>query len=158
MEVALGLKDHVPGEPFNSMKYQSSETGTLNDDHPSTNDDTIVSPGSTDDLVSPSPTLNEDCELTIVEIDELISDVISQAASKSKSSGNIIVCRFPTSISPQPKSPSQQWYLQPTYSPTELIIDPGGAVHAGTIPALVERVTAHEQAGDYFPYSFPPVF
>ncbi|KAJ7935414.1 ras guanine nucleotide exchange factor domain-containing protein [Mycena leptocephala] len=140
MEVALGLKDHVPGEPFNSMKYQSSETSTLNDDHPSTNDDTIVSPGSTDDLVSRSPTLNEN------------------SASKSKSSGNIIVCRFPTSISPQPKSPSQPWYLQPTYSPTELIIDPGGAVRAGTVPALVERVTAHEQADPTFVKSFLMTF
>jgi son of sevenless-like protein len=46
--------------------------------------------------------------------------------------------------------------LLPTYSPTEILIDPDGTVRAGTVPALVERLTAHEQAGMFVcPDSLP---
>lgn len=42
----------------------------------------------------------------------------------------------------------QPWYLRPDYSPSDIIIEPDGSVRGGTLPALVERLTAHEQAGE----------
>jgi hypothetical protein len=41
------------------------------------------------------------------------------------------------------------WYLRPNYSQTDILIDyPDGAVRGGTVPALVERLTAHEHGGN----------
>jgi hypothetical protein len=57
-----------------------------------------------------------------------------------------IVCRFPAP-SPPPDVPPMPWYLRPTYSPTDILVDLDGSVRAGTVPALVERLTAHEQGG-----------
>lgn len=42
---------------------------------------------------------------------------------------------------------SKPWYLRPQYNPEEVLIDPDGTVRGGTVPALVERLTAHEYAG-----------
>ncbi|KAJ6519039.1 ras guanine nucleotide exchange factor domain-containing protein, partial [Mycena sanguinolenta] len=50
------------------------------------------------------------------------------------------------------------WYLQPTYSPTEIVIGPDGSVRAGTLPALVERLTAHEQRDPTFTKAFLMTF
>lgn len=46
---------------------------------------------------------------------------------------------------------SKPWYLRPTYSQTEILIDPDGSVKGGTVPALVERLTAHEHGGEWMP-------
>ena len=42
---------------------------------------------------------------------------------------------------------AKPWYLRPHYNPDEVLIDPDGTVRGGTVPALVERLTAHEYAG-----------
>lgn len=39
------------------------------------------------------------------------------------------------------------WYLRPNYNPAEIIIERDGAIRGGTVPALIERLTAHDQAG-----------
>jgi son of sevenless-like protein len=44
---------------------------------------------------------------------------------------------------------SKPWYLRPSYSQTEILIDPDGSVKGGSVPALVERLTAHEHGGMY---------
>ncbi len=41
----------------------------------------------------------------------------------------------------------QPWYLRPNYSPSDIIIEPDGSIRGGTLPTLIERLTAHEQAG-----------
>ena len=41
----------------------------------------------------------------------------------------------------------QPWYLRPNYDQSEILIDPDGGVRAGSKPALIERLTAHETAG-----------
>ncbi|KAF9464143.1 ras guanine nucleotide exchange factor domain-containing protein [Collybia nuda] len=40
------------------------------------------------------------------------------------------------------------WYLRPNYNPTEILIDPDNSIRGGTVPALIERLTAHEQTAD----------
>jgi len=42
----------------------------------------------------------------------------------------------------------QPWYLRPNYSPSDIIIEGDGSVRGGTVAALVERLTAHEQVGE----------
>ena len=42
---------------------------------------------------------------------------------------------------------AQPWYLRPNYDQSTILIDPDGGVRAGTKPALIERLTAHETAG-----------
>lgn len=44
---------------------------------------------------------------------------------------------------------SKPWYLRPNYDQLEILMDPDGAVRAGTPSALVERLTAHEHGGVY---------
>jgi hypothetical protein len=48
------------------------------------------------------------------------------------------------------------WYLRPNYSPSEILIEPDNSIKGGTVPALVERLTAHEQAGksNFLVYSY----
>ncbi|KAH7913434.1 ras GEF [Hygrophoropsis aurantiaca] len=40
------------------------------------------------------------------------------------------------------------WFLRPKYDPTEILLDPDGTVRGGTVPSLVERLTAHEHRVD----------
>lgn len=42
------------------------------------------------------------------------------------------------------------WYLRPSYSPSDILIEGDGSVRGGTVPALVERLTAHEQLSKPF--------
>jgi son of sevenless-like protein len=39
------------------------------------------------------------------------------------------------------------WYLLSNYSETEILFEIDGSVKGGTVPALVEKLTAHERAG-----------
>ncbi|KAJ6584774.1 ras guanine nucleotide exchange factor domain-containing protein [Mycena capillaripes] len=76
----------------------------------------------------------------------------STAGPQSKDSKDTkTVCSLPGPSSAQPAGP---WYLQSTYSPTELVFNPDGSVRAGTVPALIERLTAHEQGDPTFIKSF----
>lgn len=40
------------------------------------------------------------------------------------------------------------WYLRQTYNPQEILIDNDNTVRGGTVPALVERLTDHDNAGN----------
>lgn len=46
------------------------------------------------------------------------------------------------------------WYLRSNFNPAEILIDTDHSVKGGTLPALVERLTAHEAAGESIPISF----
>jgi son of sevenless len=43
----------------------------------------------------------------------------------------------------------QPWFLRPNYNEKDILIFPDGGVRGGTVPALVERLTAHEQGGKF---------
>ncbi|KAG6372794.1 ras GEF [Boletus reticuloceps] len=53
---------------------------------------------------------------------------------------------------------AKPWYLRPNYNPEEVLIDPDGTVRGGTVPALVERLTAHEYADTNFARAFLMTF
>lgn len=42
----------------------------------------------------------------------------------------------------------QPWYLRTAYNSQEILVDNDGSIRGGTVAALVERLTAHEQAGE----------
>ncbi|KAG5651789.1 hypothetical protein H0H81_007401 [Sphagnurus paluster] len=52
----------------------------------------------------------------------------------------------------------QPWYLRTTYNPGEILTLPDNTVEALTLPALVERLTAHDQAGMFLRYLHYPPF
>jgi son of sevenless-like protein len=53
----------------------------------------------------------------------------------------------PTHIIDRINAKTKPWYLRPNYEDSEIQIDPDGKVRAGTVAALVERLTAHEHSG-----------
>jgi son of sevenless-like protein len=53
----------------------------------------------------------------------------------------------PTHIIDKLNAKTKPWYLRPNYEESEIQIDPDGKVRAGTVAALVERLTAHEHSG-----------
>lgn len=42
---------------------------------------------------------------------------------------------------------SKPWYLRAEYNKDELVVNPDGGIRAGTLPALVERLTTHDYGG-----------
>ncbi|EUC63459.1 cell division control protein, partial [Rhizoctonia solani AG-3 Rhs1AP] len=49
-------------------------------------------------------------------------------------------------VAPTPIIDTTPWYLKPTYNdPTQIMINTDGGVRGGTLPALVERLTMHDQ-------------
>lgn len=42
---------------------------------------------------------------------------------------------------------TRPWYLRPDYTKNDMTIDVDGSVRAGTVPALVERLTSHDPSG-----------
>ncbi|KAJ3558904.1 hypothetical protein NM688_g656 [Phlebia brevispora] len=58
----------------------------------------------------------------------------------------------------QVNADSQPWYLRPNYDQSEILIDPDGGVRAGSKPALIERLTAHETADPTFSKNFMITF
>lgn len=47
-----------------------------------------------------------------------------------------------------PRQPEETpFFLEPNYHPSEIVFDDKGAVKAGTLSALVERLTPHNSTG-----------
>ena len=60
---------------------------------------------------------------------------------------------LPPLIIPLPEKP---WYLGEDYDPSEIVFDDKGGVKAGTLRALVARLTPHESIGTCtFLFSYP---
>lgn len=57
----------------------------------------------------------------------------------------------PSVLASVDKGEDTPWFLRSDYTPQELVIDSSdGSVKGGTLPALVERLTAHEHSGAHF--------
>ncbi|KAJ7645538.1 ras guanine nucleotide exchange factor domain-containing protein [Mycena polygramma] len=152
MAAALGRKGHIPAESFDSMRYQSNENGsTLNDEPDASMDGTMFSPED-------SPRMQENYLDTSPTMDEEFSSKAKPRSGNSKLA-KILGADYAASVPKAPEPELQRpWYLQPSYNPTEIAIDPDGTVRAGTVTALVERLTAHEQGDPTFIKSFLMTF
>ncbi|KAG6868223.1 hypothetical protein C0993_005999 [Termitomyces sp. T159_Od127] len=53
---------------------------------------------------------------------------------------------------------NKPWYLRPSYSPEDILIEADNTVKGGTLPALVERLTAHDQVDPTFNQAFLMTF
>ncbi|KNZ81297.1 Cell division control protein 25 [Termitomyces sp. J132] len=53
---------------------------------------------------------------------------------------------------------AKPWYLRPNYSTEEILIEPDNTVKGGTLRALVERLTAHDQIDPSFNQAFLMTF
>ncbi|KAH0832197.1 hypothetical protein J3R83DRAFT_13116 [Lanmaoa asiatica] len=49
---------------------------------------------------------------------------------------------------------TKPWHLRPDYTKNDMVIDVDGSVRAGTVPALVERLTSHETGDPTFIKTF----
>ncbi len=81
------------------------------------------------------------------------ADAAATTPSNAKSSSGAadklirVLGDAPTHIIDKLNAKTKPWYLRPNYEDSEIQIDPDGKVRAGTAPALVERLTAHEHSG-----------
>ncbi len=81
------------------------------------------------------------------------ADAAATTPSNAKSSSGAadkvlrILGGAPTHIIDKLNAKTKPWYLRPNYEVSEIQIDTDGKVRAGTVPALVERLTAHEHSG-----------
>ncbi|KAJ7644278.1 ras guanine nucleotide exchange factor domain-containing protein [Roridomyces roridus] len=149
MAFELPRKARLPPESFDSTRYPSNGTTTLNDEADDFDDN--ISPDSSgfrDNDLDPSPLMDDDFN-----------------SKKSRPAGNsklakLLGSEYANSLPapPEPEAPPKPWYLQPSYSPTEIQIEPDGSIRGGTVPALVERLTAHEQGDPSFIKTFLMTF
>ena len=114
-----------------------------------TTDPTIVAEEEFQD--EPSPFDDESACFPLEEDDVRLT---SFAAPRPKPQGrqkDLSRLLGPGFSEPQPP-PETPWYLLPNYNPEEILIDTDNSIKGGTVPALVERLTAHEFSGKCFPF------
>ncbi|KDQ62197.1 hypothetical protein JAAARDRAFT_76166 [Jaapia argillacea MUCL 33604] len=114
---------------------------------------------SMDTLVSPS-SAGADQEIDMDDVAALDEEEAALVGSSSKSPvRGAKLLKLLGSDAPQhyinnANVDAKPWYLRPTYNQTEIIIEPDGSVRAGSVTALVERLTAHELGDPKFNQTF----
>ncbi|KAG2145892.1 ras guanine nucleotide exchange factor domain-containing protein [Suillus clintonianus] len=88
-------------------------------------------------------------------------DVLSMSDSASVLDDDSATTRTATKIkkifgddAPEHIISTKPWYLRPDYTKNDMIIDVDGSVRAGTVPALVERLTSHDPSDPTFIKTF----
>ncbi|CAK5270285.1 unnamed protein product [Mycena citricolor] len=148
------VKNHVTNPSYDSLRPQSNATSTLNGsrDYDQSMDSTIGP--DDDDLLDGSPNYDDEFEAKAKSPPRSGKNKLTQMLGP-----DFLRAGPPQPPTPEPEErPPRPWYLQASYSPTDISIDQDGAVRAGTISALVERLTAHEQADPTFIKSFLMTF
>ncbi|KAF8967114.1 ras guanine nucleotide exchange factor domain-containing protein [Flammula alnicola] len=84
----------------------------------------------------------------------LFDDEVPAKPSSRPSGGNKLQRLLGDEYADKIAADLQPWYLRPNYSPSDILIEADGSVRGGTVPALVERLTAHEQADTTFSKAF----
>ncbi|KAG1765912.1 ras guanine nucleotide exchange factor domain-containing protein [Suillus occidentalis] len=88
-------------------------------------------------------------------------DVLSMSDSASLLDDDSATTRTATKIkkifgddAPEHIISTKPWYLRPDYTKNDMTIDVDGSVRAGTVPALVERLTSHDPSDPTFIKTF----
>ncbi|OJA12947.1 hypothetical protein AZE42_07483 [Rhizopogon vesiculosus] len=79
----------------------------------------------------------------------MLDDEITRAATNARKIKKIFGDDPPEHI-----ISTKPWYLRPDYTKNDIIIDVDGSVRAGTVPALVERLTSHDSSDPTFIRTF----
>lgn len=96
---------------------------------------------------SPQPTVDEDCmyyfkSVSITTKQDYIIIVHTKTIKRKEKLHKILGEDAPVrAVEEKP------WYLLPEHGPTELWLNPEGTVRGGTLPALIERLTPHDNLG-----------
>lgn len=85
----------------------------------------------------------------LISLDYTVEDPTN---SKSPQRGNklfkVLGAEAPSHYIKTLNADATPWYLKPDYNPADIVMDPkDGTVKVGTIQALVERLTSHENPG-----------
>ena len=124
--------------------------------HGSTTTAGLLDDDGTGSLVLYCVLLQSDGEIDFADTAEATP---SNAKSSSGAADKLIrvLGDAPTHIIDKLNAKTKPWYLRPNYEDSEIQIDPDGKVRAGTVAALVERLTAHEHSGVYHTTMHPVV-
>lgn len=99
---------------------------------------------------SPSPGLDDDSKSYLKCLSELTQwerVVLDKSPPRQNAGSGKLAKILGDEYADKVAKDSQPWYLRPNYDPSEILIDPDNAVRGGTLAALVERLTAHDQLG-----------
>lgn len=105
---------------------------------------------------SPPSIFGSEVAAELLDDDDAAATTPSNAKSSSGAADKLIrmLGDAPTHIIDKLNAKTKPWYLRPTYEDSEIQIDPDGKVRAGTVAALVERLTAHEHSDTTFTKTF----
>ncbi|KAF7297796.1 hypothetical protein MKEN_01403300 [Mycena kentingensis (nom. inval.)] len=144
---------HVLNQSFASTSQHRQNGGSFSSTY---NDEPEDDP---DTLVPDSPSNRADDEGSPTLEEEFTSSKPRPRAGNSKLA-KILGADYAATVPapPEPEAPPKPWYLQPSYNASEMVMDPDGSVRAGTVPAMVERLTAHEQGDPTFIKAFLMTF
>ncbi|KAH7910846.1 ras guanine nucleotide exchange factor domain-containing protein [Hygrophoropsis aurantiaca] len=141
--------------PYRSQSQMSDTTITLTDR-------TIhESPGSSanGDGITPIHALIPPPSLDKLKDSATMSDAASlfedeSSAAKAPTANASKIKQIFGDEAPEHIVSTKPWYLRPNYGKNDIIIDPDGSVRAGTVPALIERLTSHETGDPTFIKTF----
>jgi len=150
------LNDRMP--TFRSQSQLSDTTITLTDRSlmiASTYDPTMsvhtLVPSTSEklqDVISMSDSasiLDDDCERYIFS--PSLTLLMICAATTTRTATAQKIKKIFGDDAPEHIISTKPWYLRPGYTKDDMIIDVDGSVRAGTVPALVERLTSHDPSG-----------
>ncbi|EGO23692.1 hypothetical protein SERLADRAFT_469896 [Serpula lacrymans var. lacrymans S7.9] len=160
----LSLEDNNMADALRAMSNGSFEPPADEADLPKTAHQSIFSAGAQNghSPVAPPPPIPADGKpvaySTDLPWDVRDDDVLGLTTKAPRPSDSKIKAFFGTDA-PQHyletiNADAKPWYLRPNYDSAEILLDPDGTVRGGTVPALVERLTAHEYADPKFIKAF----
>ncbi|OAX41110.1 ras GEF [Rhizopogon vinicolor AM-OR11-026] len=139
------LSDQVP------IRSQSQLPGTTitHMDQPFMTAASSHDPTMSAHILVPSPSEKSQDVISSSNSISMLDDEITRAATNARKIKKILGDDPPEHI-----ISTKPWYLRPDYTKNDIIIDVDGSVRAGTVPALVERLTSHDSSDPTFIRTF----
>ncbi|KAM6494104.1 Ras guanine nucleotide exchange factor domain containing protein [Amanita muscaria] len=105
-----------------------------------------------------SAELEDDDQELINEVDKVPvnhdDDVLDKSPPRQNASKSKLARIFGDEYADKVAKDSQPWYLQANYDSNDILLDSDGTVRSGTLAALVERLTSHDQMDTSYSKTF----
>ncbi|KAJ7601115.1 ras guanine nucleotide exchange factor domain-containing protein [Mycena floridula] len=139
-----------PGDRYDSIPYRHTTNGSQSTSHKKNVSSTVEFQSMAEDTLvgHESPLLDGEAD------NDYNDDAVSTKRSTKTQRGTDKAGKLRKLMGDEIPESYLAWYLRPNYDQTEVLIDPDGSVRAGTIPALVEQLTAHDHADRNFIEAF----